>query len=104
MNFLIIALMSDNDKSALTTGYFISDNKVLDYAQWLYVNFPPPEKIVIALIICAGLYMIGRFYQMAKYQFLYGGDYGIRHLKGDLSKEEKQELRSNFSWKRRLKL
>jgi hypothetical protein len=87
----------------MNQSYFISDDKFLQASHYIYTNFPSWDKILTALVIMAGLYMVARFYQMCKYQFLYGEDFGIRHLRGEISKEEKEYLKRNFSWRNRLK-
>jgi hypothetical protein len=60
-------------------------------------------SLLNAILISLGVWMLSRLFWMFIYQLKYGGDYGDRYLSGDISKEEKRELKKNFSWIKRLK-
>jgi hypothetical protein len=60
-------------------------------------------NILNGLIIALGIWMLTRLFWMFIYQLKYGKDYGERYISGDISKEEKRELRKNFSWLKRFK-
>lgn len=65
---------------------------------------PPIEIWIQAIFISGSIWLLSKYANMVIYQFKYGEDYGLKYLKGEITKEEKQDLRLKFSWKRRLKV
>ena len=55
-----------------------------------------PNTIFNAFCLIAGMYVIAKYGWMVYYQAKYGGDYGERYIRGEISKEEKAELRRHY--------
>jgi hypothetical protein len=68
------------------------------------MDIPPLTSWINAIFISGGFWLISKYANMVIYQFKYGGDYGLKYLRGEITKEEKKDLKLKFSWKKRLKL
>lgn len=66
------------------------DNSQLNY-------LPTIEKIFTAFFIIAGIWLLSKYCWMVIYQWRYGNNYGDLYLKNKLSKEDKQNLKKNYS-------
>jgi hypothetical protein len=57
------------------------------------MNILTIDKIAVGFVIALGIWLTSKYFWMCVYQFKYGGNYGERYIKNQISKEEKQELK-----------